>query len=310
MFFPISHSEINPLYLVVVGFLIGILGGFFGVGGSFIAGPALRLMGVDWNYAVGTDLAHIVGKSIVAARQHRTLGNVDLKLGLIMALGTIGGAEAGAQLIQALKRAGNVNTVVSWVAISVYFSISVFMLWESRKTLRSDKDGSRRGLSDAKAAASKQDHSAFGPVTKRIQRIRIWPMVSLPTSGIQEISLWTILLVAIVGGFFSGFLGGGAGYIRMPSMVYVLGIPTHLAVGTDLFEIVISASYGTFTHAIKGNVDILIALVMHTGAVIGAQIGAIATQYFAGPKIRLAFVPLPLIGAAIVIYTLVTGHKL
>ena len=310
MFFPISHSDINPLYLVIVGFLIGILGGFFGVGGSFIAGPALRLLGVDWNYAVGTDLAHIVGKSIVAARQHRTLGNVDLKLGLLMAIGTIGGAEAGAQAIQALKRAGNVNTVVSWVAILVYFSISVFMLWESRKTLKLHKGSSRRLISDTKAAESKADHSAFGPVTKRIQRIRIWPMVSLPTSGIQEISLWTILLVAVVGGFFSGFLGGGAGYIRMPSMVYVLGIPTHLAVGTDLFEIVISASYGTFTHAIKGNVDILIALVMHTGAVIGAQIGVVATQYFAGPKIRLAFVPLPLIGAAIVIYTLVTGHKL
>jgi uncharacterized membrane protein YfcA len=310
MFFPISHSDINPFYLAVVGFLIGILGGFFGVGGSFIAGPALRLLGVDWNYAVGTDLAHIVGKSIVAARRHRTLGNVDLKLGLIMAIGTIGGAEGGAQLIQAFKRAGNVNTVVSWVAIFVYFSISIFMLWESRKTLRSQKGGSRRSLSDMKAAESKADHSAFGPVTKRIQRIKIWPMVSLPTSGIQEISLWTILIVAVVGGFFSGFLGGGAGYIRMPSMVYVLGIPTHLAVGTDLFEIVISASYGTFTHAIKGNVDILIALVMHTGAVIGAQIGVVATQYFAGPKIRLAFVPLPMIGVAIVIYTLLTGHKL
>ena len=306
MYFPISHTDINPIYLVVVGFIIGILGGFFGVGGSFIAGPALRLMGVDWNYAVGTDLAHIVGKSIVAARQHRTLGNVDLKLGLIMALGTIAGAEGGAQLIQALKRAGNVNTVVSFVAIIVYVGISAFMLWESRKTLRSHKRTSQSGV--VKGAASKKDRSAFGPVTRRIQRIKIWPMISLPTSGIK-ISLWIILLVAFVGGLFSGFLGGGAGYIRMPSMVYVLGVPTHLAVGTDLFEIVISASYGTITHAIKGNVDILIALVMHTGAVVGAQIGVVATQYFAGPKIRLAFVPLPLIGAAIVIYTLVTGHK-
>jgi uncharacterized membrane protein YfcA len=305
MFFPISNSHINPIYLVVVGFIIGILGGFFGVGGSFIAGPALRLMGVNWNYAVGTDLAHIVGKSIVAARQHRTMGNVDLKLGLIMALGTIGGAEAGAQLIQALKRAGNVNTVVSYVAIIVYSGISVFMLWESYKTLKSAK-----GRSVGKSSGVKQDHSAFGHVTDKIQQLKIWPMIQLPTSGIRQISLWTILLVAFVGGFFSGFLGGGAGYIRMPSMVYVLGIPTHLAVGTDLFEIVISASYGTLSHAIKGNVDILIALVMHTGAVIGAQIGAVATQYFAGPKIRLAFVPLPLIGVAIVIYTLVTGHKL
>src|SRR6266436_4616385 len=304
MFFPISNAHINPIYLVVVGFIIGILGGFFGVGGSFIAGPALRLMGVDWNYAVGTDLAHIVGKSIVAAKQHRALGNVDLKLGFFMAFGTIAGAECGAQLIQALKRAGNVNIVVSYVAIVVYFGISVFMLWESQKTLRSTK-----GRSPRKGSGVKDDHSAFDPVTQKIQRLKIWPMITLPTSGIR-ISLWTILLVAFVGGVFSGFLGGGAGYIRMPSMVYVLGIPTHLAVGTDLFEIVISASYGTISHAIKGNVDLLIALVMHTGAVIGAQIGVVAPQYFAGPKIRLAFVPLPLIGAAIVIYTLMSGHKL
>src|SRR5215813_4274689 len=163
MFFPISNTHISPIYLAVVGFLIGILGGFFGVGGSFLAGPALRLMGVDWNYAVGTDLAHIVGKSIVAARQHRTLGNVDLKLGLIMALGTIGGAEAGAQLIQALKRAGNVNTVVSWVAIFVYFSIAAFMLWESHTTLKSDR---KRKQPLVKAAQPKEDRSAFSPVTR------------------------------------------------------------------------------------------------------------------------------------------------
>jgi uncharacterized membrane protein YfcA len=301
MFFPISGAQISPIYLIVVGFIIGILGGFFGVGGSFIAGPALRLVGLDWSFAVGTDLAHIVGKSIVAARRHRALGNVDLKLGFIMALGTIAGAEAGAQLIQVLKRAGQVNLVVSVVSIVVYLGISIFMIWESRKTLKS-RQGKRMG--------SKRDYSAIRHFALRIQRLRIYPLVSLPVSGIKSISVWVILLVAFVGGFFSGFLGGGAGYIRMPSLVYVLGVPTHLAVGTDLFEIVISASYGTFSHALKGNVDILIALVMHTGAAIGAQIGAISTQYFTGPKIRLAFVPLPLIGAAIVIYTLLTGHKL
>ncbi len=305
MFFPISGAHISPIYLVIVGFFIGILGGFFGVGGSFIAGPALRAVGLDWNFAVGTDLAHIVGKSVVAAKRHRALGNVDLKLGLIMAVGTIGGAEVGAQLIQMLKRTGHVNLVVSIVSIVVYLSISTFMIWESRKTLSQ----ARLSGGTVKGAKAKHDPSAFQHVTKSIQGLKISPMIKLPSSGVT-ISLWIILLVAFVGGLFSGFLGGGAGYIRMPSMVYVLGIPTHLAVGTDLFEIIISASYGTFTHAIKGNVDILIALVMHTGAAIGAQIGAISTQYFAGPKIRLAFVPLPLIGAAIVIYTLFTGHKL
>lgn len=303
MFFPISGADISPVYLSVVGFLIGVMGGFFGVGGSFIAGPALRAAGLNWNVAVGTDLAHIVGKSVVAAKRHRALGNVDLRLGLIMAVGTMGGVEVGVQLIEMLKRAGNVNLVVSVISIAVYFSISSFMLWESRKTLRA-----QRGKTPPER--SKKDESSFGHVTASIQRIPLWPMISLPTSGVKAISLWIIILVSFIGGLFSGFLGGGAGYIRMPMMVYVLGIPTHLAVGTDLFEIIISASYGTFTHALKGNVDILIALVMHTGAAIGAQIGAILTQYFAGPKIRLFFVPLPLIGAAIVIYTLFTGHKL
>src|SRR5258705_13906859 len=99
MFFPISGAHISPIYLVIVGFLIGVLGGFFGGGGSFIAGPALRLVGVDWNFAVGTDLAHILGKSVVAAKRHRALGKFYLRLGLIRALGPTRRSEMGRQLI-------------------------------------------------------------------------------------------------------------------------------------------------------------------------------------------------------------------
>ena len=87
-------------------------------------------------------------------------------------------------------------------------------------------------------------------------------------------------------------------------MIYLLGIPTHVAVGTDLFEIIVSAGYGTITHALKGNVDIMIALVMHTGAAIGAQFGAILTAYVTGPTLRLAFVPLLWLGAAIILHGL------
>ena len=94
-------------------------------------------------------------------------------------------------------------------------------------------------------------------------------------------------------------------------MVYLLGVPTHVAVGTDLFEVVISAGFGTLTHALKGNVDILMALVMHTGAAIGAQIGAMSTRFFAGPRIRLFFSFLPFVGAILVILRflgLIGGH--
>ncbi len=297
MDFLISGTHIPPGYLMGIGFIVGILGGFFGVGGSFLAGPGLFAFGMPMNFVVGTDLCHIVGKSIVAAQKHRTLGNVDLKLGMIMVGGTIAGVEAGAQGIQYLKRLGNVDTVVGIGFICVLVSLSVFIAWESWKTLH---------LPKKPRLQRKQDVTALAFISQKL-RFRLPPMVSLPYSGIEAVSLWVILAVGFVGGAFSGFLGGGAGYIRMPSLVFLLGVPTHVAVGTDLFEIMISAGYGTITHALKGNVDVLVALVMHTGAAVGAQIGATLTEYFEGPRLRLAFVPLPLIGAGLVLYSLVTG---
>jgi uncharacterized membrane protein YfcA len=302
MDFLISGTHINPVYLILVGFIVGICGGFFGVGGSFLAGPALFAFGVPMNFVVGTDLAHIVGKSIVAAKKHRALGNVDIKLGLIMAFATIIGVESGAQIIQQLKRHKNVDGVVAIAFVIVLIGISSFIAWECWQTLKMGKE-----TSTAKGKP-RRDHSAIAYIAEKFHRFHFPPMISLPSSGIKQISLWTILVASYIGGVFSGFLGGGAGYIRMPAMVYILGVPTHIAVGTDLFEVMISASYGTFTHALKGNVDILIALVMHTGAAIGAQIGATLTQYFHGVRIRLAFIPLPLLGAGLIIYSLMTGH--
>ncbi len=303
MDFPISGIHIDPVYLMGIGFVIGILGGFFGVGGSFLAGPALFSFGMPMNLVVGTDLCHIVGKSIVAAKKHRALGNVDLKLGMIMVVGTIAGVEVGAQGIQHLKSLGNVDTPVAIGFICVLVSLSVFIGWESWKTLKMQKKSAKQSTKQ-----TKKDVTAFAGIAKWVYRFHIPPMISLPTSGVERVSLWAILAVAFVGGVFSGFLGGGAGYIRMPSLVFLLGVPTHVAVGTDLFEIMISASYGTLTHAIKGNVDVLVALVMHTGAAIGAQIGATLTEYIRGPRIRMAFVPLPLLGAGLVVYSLLTGQ--
>jgi uncharacterized membrane protein YfcA len=301
MYFPISGVHLNPIYLVVIGFIVGVLGGFFGVGGSFLTSPALFTAGLPMNYVVGTDLAHIVGKSIVAARTHRVLGNIDLKLAGIMVIGTITGSEAGVQAIEILKKGAHVELVVGVVSIVVFTGISLFCAWESLTALRLNKLGDQK-------AWQKQDVTAIDGFAKALQRIKLPPNVSLPHSGIESISFWAILFVSFIGGIFSGFLGGGAGYIRMPSMVYLLGIPTHIAVGTDLFEIIISASYGTVRHAMNGNVDIVIALVMQTGAALGARIGANLTQYFTGPRIRLAFAPLPLLGAILIAQKLLTSH--
>src|SRR2546426_9375834 len=124
MLFPISGTHIDPIYLVAIGFIVGMLGGFFGVGGSFLAGPALFAVGVPMNFVVGTDLAHIVGKSIVAARKHRTLGNVDLKLGLLMVVGTIAGVETGAQVIQWLKQTAHIDVAVGLTFVVILLAIS------------------------------------------------------------------------------------------------------------------------------------------------------------------------------------------
>ena len=308
MNFPISGVHIPPEYLMGVGFIVGVLGGFFGVGGSFLAGPALFAMGVPMHFVVGTDLSHIVGKSIVAARKHRTLGNIDIKLGMIMSIGTIGGVEVGAQMIQWLKKTAHVDTAVGLTFIVILLGISGFMIWESIKTLRMHRASGKSIKVPDDEHPAQSDTTFAQHIYRRVHRWSLPPYVSLPVSGIEKISLWAIVMVSFLGGFFSGFLGGGAGYIRMPCLIYLLGIPTHIAVGTDLFEIIISASYGTLSHAIKGNVDILIALVMHTGAAIGAQIGATCTQFLAGPRLRMAFTPLPLLGAILLIYGLLTGH--
>lgn len=297
MHFPLSGAEINPLFLASVGFVVGVLGGFFGVGGGFLAGPMMFLVGVPMNYVVGTDLAHMVGKSIVAAKQHRALGHVDLKLGFIMVGGTMTGVELGAQIVVRLHKTGVLDTAVGTMYVLLLFSIAIFSLWESTRALRMIRG----------RKASSKDAVGFQAVYKRLQALRIPPMISLPASGIESISLWAIIGVGLATGLLAGMLGVGGGFIRMPALVYVLGIPTHVAVGTDLFEIVISSSYGTLTHALKGNVDIFIALVMHTGAALGAQIGARSTRFVGGPKIRLAFSVLPLIGAGLMLQRLLGG---
>src|ERR1700746_1124410 len=301
MYFPISGTHLDPLVLVLLGFVVGVLGGFFGVGGSFLAGPALFAMGVPFNFVVGTDLLHIVGKSLVAAREHHVLGHIDLKLAALMVAGTIAGSETGVQAIEYLKQGAHVNLVVGIVSILVFALIGIFAGFEGWTALQSHGSG-------AKKSRREKDRLAFGFFARAMEGIQLPPHVRLEQSGIESISIWSIVLVSMIGGLFSGFLGGGGGYIRMPCLVYLLGIPTHVAVGTDLFEIIISAGYGAVRHAMNGNVDILVALVMHTGAAVGAQLGARLTQYFSGPWIRLAFAPLPLLGAIMVAIALITGH--
>ena len=294
MEFPIAGVTVDPIALMVIGFIVGVLGGFFGVGGGFLAAPFMFWIGVPMNFVVGTDLAHMTGKSIVAFKRHRALGHVDVKLGAWMIMGTMIGVEIGAHVIEALEARESVDLVIGIIYIVILSLVTVFTAYEAIRSLR---------MMQAEKMDAK-DVVGFQGIAKRISSIKIPPMISFPASGIESISIWSVLGVGLFTGVLSGMLGVGGGFIRMPMLVYVLGIPTHVAVGTDLFEIIFSAGYGTLTHAIKGNVDIIMALVMQTGAAIGAQIGAVSTQYFTGPRIRLFFSFLPLIGIVMVLLRL------
>jgi hypothetical protein len=276
VYLPIAEKDFNALILIAIGFSVGVLGGFFGVGGAWVVTPALNIFGFPMAYAIGTDLAHIFGKSIVATAKHRKMGNVDMKLGLWSIIGSVIGVEAGAQTVMWLTRGGLAGPVVRYTYMLMLFGLGIYMLYDY-----ATKD--RR----AAAAAAKAAARAAGTAPPR----KAWnlpPMMHFPTSGIT-ISFWTVMGVFFFTGYLSGFLGVGGGFIRMPALIYLIGCPTAIAVGTDLFSVLFSGAYGCWTYGVKGAVDIVAAIYMLVGASVGAQIGVTAVKYIRGYGIRLLF---------------------
>lgn len=280
MFLPFANVSVDPTILITIGFCVGVLGGFFGVGGSWMVTPALNMFGFPMAYAIGTDLAHIMGKSIVATLRHRKMGNVDIKLGLLMIVGTAAGVETGREIVLYLDQIGQLESVVRTVYIIILGSIGSYMIYDYFSFTREME----HRFSNTETA-----ERIGSALSRKIHNWHLPPMVSLPVSNIRAISLWVILLVAYVTGVFAGFLGGGAGYIRLPALVYAIGVPTTIAVGTDLFEIIFSAGIGAFLYALDGKVDLVAAMIMMVGAAVGAQIGTMATRYVRSMRIRLYF---------------------
>jgi uncharacterized protein len=277
MYMPISGVDIFWPGLVLIGFSVGCIGGFFGMGGAWMVTPGLNILGFPMAFAIGTDIAHIAGKSMISTFRHAKFGNVDYKLGLIMIVGTVIGIEIGAQIVMYLERLGQVGPVVRWAYIVLLALICIMVFYDYYKA---DKK---------KKAGDVGEHGAEGITWyKTLHRIKIPPMVHFKTAGFT-CSAWLPIMVSFLTGVLAGFLGIGGGLIRMPALVYLIGCPTHIAVGTDLFEVMISGLYGTFTYGAKGRIEIYAVFVMLLGAAIGAQIGTVATKYAKGYGIRIAF---------------------
>ena len=271
------------------GVLIGLLFGFFGMGGSFLVTPALIVMGYDTSVAVASGLAFVFATSVIATLKHRDLGQVDYKLGVLMIAGTTAGIEVGKVGLHWLEGLGLANTVVSVVYIGLLGGIGVFITYTAVR-------GGGGGIShDAEAEADADD---IPDIAKKIQSYRIPPMISL--RGGVSVSLWMILGVAFATGLLSGFLGVGGGFIRMPALFYLIGVPVPIAVGTDLFEIVFSGGIGSFLYAIDGAVDLTIVVPLLAGSALGARLGAAATSIVDEDEIKVYFGVMLLLGAVAV----------
>jgi hypothetical protein len=278
IYLPIAGIQFNVLVLLLIGFTVGVCGGFFGIGGAWIVTPALNIFGFPMPYAIGTDLAHIGGKSIVSTIRHGKFGNVDVKLGASMIVGTTIGMELGANLVMALERAGLAESYIRKSYIVFLTLIGSYVLYDYLQFTRKQRV-------QAKEAGKTVVASTFA---QRLQRLHIPPMIHFEASGIT-CSLWLPVLVGLTTGVVASVLGVGGGFIRMPALIYLVGCPTVVAVGTDLFEVMITGAYGAFTYGVKGRVDLLAAMWMLLGAAIGAQLGTVAVKYVRGYSIRLLF---------------------
>lgn len=288
MYFPISEIYIEVWKLLAIGFAVGVCGGFWGMGGGWIVTPSLYAMGLPMSLAVGTDLAHIVGKSIVATFRHFKFGNVSIRIALLMVPGTGAGTELGARLVEYLEGFGQeyCNSVLTAAYAILLGGLAIFTFSESVRSGRALQEEDEEGPGTTSQRTGDMEDRISWDIAGWIQSIRIPPEIECPLAQIDRISVWLVVAVGLVTGFLAGMLGVGGGFLRMPGLVYVVGLPTHLAVGTDLFSIVISGWWGGFTHALSGNVDVMIALVMLLGAAVGAQVGTFATRYVQGTQIR------------------------
>lgn len=278
---PIAGVPIFWPGLVILGFGVGIIGGFFGMGGSWMVTPALNILGFPMAFAIGTDVTHMAGKSLISTMRHSKFGNVDYKMGLIMVFGTIGGFEIGAQMIMWLERIGEINIVVRWLYVVLLTLIGWMVFADVAKRRRKERE--------ALASGQKLDAMATGlEWHKKLHKINIPPMVTFKVSGIR-CSLWLPISISFLTGWLAGILGIGGGLVRMPALIYLIGVPTHVAVGTDLFEVAISGLYGAASYSYKGRVELVAALIMLCGAAVGAQIGTVATKYVKGYGIRIFF---------------------
>jgi len=254
------------------------------VGGGFLLVPLLNaIFGVPYNIAIGSSLFQMVATSSASSFKHRSYGNIDYKLAGFVLMGSAMGVELGARILMWLKSIGTItingstigkmNFWINIVYIILLSLVGISMFLESRKA---KKRAPRGGVVD----------TIF---SQKIQIIKIPPLTSLPISNIEHISICHLIALGFVAGILSGLLGIGGAFIMNPAFIYLIGVPTSVAIGTSLFQTVFISGYGALTHFFKGNIDFALVVYILTGSLVGSQLGAKMHNMLRGAYIRYYF---------------------
>ena len=283
---PIAQIAVDPLILIAIGGLVGFLSGLFGVGGGFLLTPLLIFYGVPAAVAVSTQANQVLATSIAGVSAHWRERQVDTRLGTLMLMGGLAGSTIGVGLFSLLKYFGVVDATIAVLYIVFLGVIGGLMAWESVGAL-----------------------GGQGGDPGRRTRLRVW-MRTLPMKRrFPRSGLYISIIPPIAIGFFVGILaavlGVGGGFILAPAMVYLLGVPTRVMVGTSLFQIIFLTAYVTLLQAtFNGTVDLVLAAVLMLGGVIGARYGAMAGRKLKAAQLRLLLALLVLGIAGRLVYEL------
>jgi hypothetical protein len=291
-YLPIAEMSANIFIFLGMGAAVGFLSGLFGVGGGFLMTPLLIFSGVPSAIAVGTEAAQIVASSVSGAVAQYRRNNVDIKLGTVLLSGGIAGSVVGVQMVKILRQSGQFDFFVTICYVTFLGVIGTLMMIESIGAIR------RAHAGKPTVARSPGQHSWIHglPFKMRFHRSKLY------------ISAIPPLAIGMFVGLLSAIMGVGGGFIMVPAMIYLLRVPTNVVVGTSLFQIVFVTAATTILHASENkSVDVILALLLMIGGVVGAQFGAIAGDKIKGEQLRFLLAGMVLLVALRMAWTLVAA---
>jgi uncharacterized protein len=257
IYLPIAEVSVNILLLLGIGAMVGILSGLFGVGGGFILTPLLFFIGIPPAVAVASAANQIVGSSFSAFLGHLRRGTVDFRMGGVLLAGGVIGSALGVQLFTLLREMGQIELFVSLCYVVLLGTVGGLMLWESIGALRRQKD-------DNRLLQPRKRHSwVHGlPLKMRFRTSHMYVSVIPP------------FVIGALVGVLAAIMGVGGGFILVPAMIYLIGMPTKVVVGTSVFQFLFVTGFTTLMHAMQSQtVDVVLALLLLVGGVVGAQVG-------------------------------------